>query len=157
VSSDVLKTLFLLKDCFEATIKYLGTVLLAVYRHSSACTPEHTQVLLKSMVRPSLGIWVNEIVRPLSLWLMAESPAPGSMAAALFAESAKRSGSKPAESALVQQCKQFVTYRNDALGHGAQRTDAAYENDLAAWLPLVRQLLDGVAGLAASRLCLVTA
>src|SRR5262245_22206359 len=38
-SSDVLKTLLLLKDCFEATIKYLGAVLLADYRRSPACTP----------------------------------------------------------------------------------------------------------------------
>src|SRR5437773_77503 len=41
-SGDVLKTLFLLKDCFEATIKYLGAILLAEYRHSPACTSEHT-------------------------------------------------------------------------------------------------------------------
>src|ERR1700731_3141589 len=40
-SGDVLKTLFLLKDCFEATIKYLGAGLLADYRLGSACTPEH--------------------------------------------------------------------------------------------------------------------
>jgi hypothetical protein len=155
-SGDVLKTLFLLKDCFEATIKYLGAVLLAEYRRSSACTPEHTEVLLKNMVRPSLGTWVSDVVRPLSLWLIAEPASLGKLAAAMFAEPPKPT-SKPAESALLQRSKQFVTYRNDALGHGAQRRDSAYESDLAEWLPLVRGLLDGVAGLAPWRLCLVSA
>jgi DNA-directed RNA polymerase specialized sigma24 family protein len=155
-SGDVLKTLFLLKDCFEATIKYLGAILLADYRRSSACTPGHTEVLLKSMVRPSLGAWVSDVVRPLSLWLIGEA-GPGSTVAALFADLATKPGSKPAESALMQRCKQFVTYRNDALGHGAQRHDSVYEKDLAGWLPLIRRLLDGVASLAPWRLCLVTA
>jgi len=156
-SGDVLKTLFLLKDCFEATIKYLGAVQLAEYRRSPACTPEHTEVLLKSMVRPSLGTWVSDVVRPLSLWLIAGQTPPGNVAAGLFTDSAVKPGSKPVESALMQHCKQFVTYRNDALGHGAQRSDSAYENDLAGWLPPVRRLLDGVASLASWRLCLVTA
>src|SRR5262249_49108733 len=154
-SSDVLKTLFLLKDCFEATIKYLGSILLAEYRRSAACTPERTEVLLKSMVRPSLGTWVSDVVRPLGLWLIAEGAPPGSLAAQLFAEPGARPGSKPSESALLQRCKDFVKYRNDALGHGAQRRDSVYESDLAEWLSLVRRLLDGVASLADWRLCLV--
>ena len=57
----------------------------------------------------------------------------------------------------MRQCKDFVAYRNDALGHGARRSDAVYGNDLARWLPTVRQMLDGMAGLAAWRLCLATA
>lgn len=156
-SGDVLKTLFLLKDCFEATIKYLGAILLAEYRRSPACTTEHSEVLLKSMVRPSLGTWVSDVARPLSLWLIGEQEPPGSLVAGLFAEPGAKPGSRPGEAALLQRCKQFVNYRNDALGHGAQRRDSVYEQDLAQWLPLVRQLLDGVAGLGAWRLCLVTA
>jgi WD40 repeat protein len=156
-SGDVHKTLFLLKDCFEATIKYLGAILLAEYPRSPACTPERSEVLLKSMVRPSLGAWVNDVVRPLSLWLNAEQVPPGCLAAALFAEPPARPGGKPAESTLFQRCKDFVLYRNDALGHGAQQPDAVYETDLALWLPVLRRLLDGVAGLAPWRLCLVTA
>jgi hypothetical protein len=57
----------------------------------------------------------------------------------------------------MQRCKQFVSFRNDALGHGARRRDDVYESDLAGWLPLVRHLLDGVVTLATWRLCLVTA
>lgn len=155
-SGDVLKTLFLVKDCFEATIKYLGAVLLAEYRRSQAYTKEHTEVLLKAMVRPSLGAWVNDLARPLSLWLSGEHP-PGGVAAALFAEPPARPAGKPTESALMQRCKEFVTYRNDALGHGAQRRDSVYESDLTQWLPLIRRLFDGVARLASWRLCLVTA
>ena len=155
-SGDVLKTLFVLKDCFEATIKQFATVLLADYRCSPESTPERTQILLKSMVRPSLGTWISDIARPLSLWLVSGRQPPGSLAAALLATPPPRPGSKPAESALLHRCKQFVTYRNDALGHGAQRSDAVYESDLGQWLPVVRQLLDGVAGLADWRLCLVT-
>jgi len=156
-SGDVLKTLFLLKDCFEATIKYLGAILLADYRRTTARTAEHTEVLLQSMVRPSLGTWVSDIARPLSLWLIAEQAPPGSLVAGMFAAVSVKRGSKATETALLQRCKQFVTYRNDALGHGAQRSDSVYESDLGQWLPLVRELLDGLFGLAAWRLCLVTA
>jgi hypothetical protein len=38
-SADILKTLFALKDCFEATVKYLGLVLLSDYFRSPARTP----------------------------------------------------------------------------------------------------------------------
>jgi WD40 repeat protein len=155
-SGEVLKALFLLKDCFEATIKYAGAVLLAEYRRSAARTPERTETLLKSMVQPSLGTWVNNVVRPLSLWLVGNSPPPARLAAALFAEAA-RPGSQALEAPLLRKCKEFVSYRNDALGHGAQRSDAAYERDLGEWLPLLRRLLDGVAGLGDWRACLVTA
>ncbi len=155
-SGDVLKALFLLKDCFEAAVKYLGAVLLADYRRSPACTAERTEVLLKSMVRPSLGTWVNDVARPLSLWLVG-GPPPGGLAAALFAGPPARPGGNPAESALLRRCKEFVAYRNDALGHGAQRRDSAYERDLAEWLPLLRRLLDGVAAQAPWRLCLPAA
>ena len=66
---DPLKAVFALKDCFEATIKYLGIVLLMDYFSSPACTPEHSEALLERMVRPSLGDWVSTVVRDLSEWL----------------------------------------------------------------------------------------
>ena len=66
-------------------------------------------------------------------------------------------GAKPEQSALFHECAAFVKYRNDALGHGAQRPDSVYEEDLARWAPLLRRLLDGVTGLAAWRLCLAVA
>jgi WD40 repeat protein len=155
-SGDVLKTLFLVKDCFEATVKYLGAVLLSEYRHCRARTPERTEVLLKTLVRPSLGAWVSDVVRPLSLWLHDAPPEPGPAVAALFAQSPAKPGGRLAESPLLEWCKQFVTYRNDALGHGARRSDSAYADDLARWLPSLRQLLDGVAGTNPWRLCLAT-
>ena len=67
---DPLKAIFALKDCFEATIKYLGIVLLMDYFSSPACTPEHSETLLERMVRPSLGDWVSTVVRDLSEWLV---------------------------------------------------------------------------------------
>ena len=156
-SGDALKTLFLLKDCFEATVKFLGAVLLAEYRQSAARTPERTEVLLRTMMRPSLGAWVSDVARPLSLWLVAGHGPPGSLAAALFAEPPAREGANPAETDLFRQCKEFVAYRNDALGHGAHRSDSVYASDLVRWAPVVRRLLDGAASFARWRLCLVTA
>lgn len=58
-SDDILKTLFRLKDCFEAAIKYLGVLLLTDYFRSSACTDKRSEMLLEKMVRPSLGVWVG--------------------------------------------------------------------------------------------------
>lgn len=156
-SGDVLKTLFILKDCFEATIKQISTALLAAYRFSAESTPERTQALLKSMVRPSLGTWVNDIVRPLSLWLANEKESPGKLFSSLFANSSLKPGGKSDESSLLQSCKDFVSYRNDALGHGAQRSDATYDQDLQRWLPVLRQLLNSLADCSDWRLCLVTA
>jgi hypothetical protein len=150
-SGDVLKTLFLLKDCFEATIKYLGAVLLADYRLGSACTPEHNASLLEKMIRPSLGVWVDTVVGSLSRWLVGDSR-PGGLVANLF----MTPGKKPRETELFAQCRAFVEYRNVALGHGAMRSDRVYDADLRTWMPRLRELLDGVAAMAEWRLCLPT-
>ncbi len=48
-------SLFALKDCFEAGVKFLGSVLVAEYLGGSALTPERDEVQLEKMVRPSLG------------------------------------------------------------------------------------------------------
>ncbi len=151
VSGDVLKTLFLLKDCFEATIKYLAAVMLADYRLGPAPTPGHNASLLEKMIRPSLGVWVETVVGSLSRWLIG-APPPGGLAADLF----MTPGRKPREKDLFVRCREFVEYRNGALGHGALRSDHVYDSDLRAWMPRLRELLDGVASLAEWRLSLPT-
>ena len=152
---DVLKTLFALKDCFEAAIKYCGVMLLAEYFRSPACTAEHNAALLEKMVRPSLGVWVDQVVGDLSHWLMASEPTVGPPVAWVFAQPPRQKGGKTQATSLLERCKQFVSYRNDALGHGAMRSDRTYTADLADWLPLVGQLLGAVAGLGPWRLYLV--
>jgi WD40 repeat protein len=157
-STDVLKTLFLLKDTVEAAIKFLGSILLVEYLRSPACTRARNAGLVEKLIRPALGMWVNDILRPLSLWLvgMRGGSEPGRQVALLFAEEAKKPGANPAETQLFRRCNQFVAFRNDALGHGARRRDAQYEADLRDWVPLVRQLLSGLADLAPLRLALVS-
>lgn len=155
-SADILKTLFALKDCFEATIKYLGVVLLAEYFRSPACTPERNAALLEKMVRPSLGVWVDQVVGDLSHWLVADESSVRVSVARVFAQPARQQGGKAQAMPVLDRCKQFVSYRNDALGHGAMRSDRVYAADLTGWLPLIGQLLDAVAELSESRLCLVT-
>ena len=54
-SADALKTLFVLKDCFEATIKYLGVMLLTEYFRSPACKPERNATLLEKGGPPVAG------------------------------------------------------------------------------------------------------
>ena len=57
----------------------------------------------------------------------------------------------------MKDCEEFVTYRNESsFGHGALRSNAACEQDLQDWLPMLRELLNGVERLADWRLCLVT-
>ncbi len=154
-STDVLKTLFLLKDCAEAAIKFVGSILLVEYLRSPACTTQRNAVLLEKLIRPALGMWVNDVVRPVSLWLIAGDQEPGRSVAALFAEPAKKKRGNPSETELFRRCNRFVAYRNDALGHGARQRDEKYEVDLRDWLPVVRGLLDGIASLARWRLMLV--
>jgi len=154
-STDVLKTLFLLKDAVEAAIKFLGSILLVEYLRSPACTPERNAGLLEKLIRPALGMWVNDVVRPLSLWLVGGDLEPGRQVGALFAEPAIKKGGNASETGLFRRCSSFVSYRNDALGHGARRRDEQYEADLRDWLPLVRQLQAGLAELAPWRLVLV--
>ncbi len=157
-SSDVFRTVNRLKDCFEATIKFLGAVLLADYFRSSAATPERNALLLEKLVRPSLGVWVRVVVGDVSRWLIdakVEGPVGREVAALFFHPLAPRSA-KPKPTQLMDCCEQFVTYRNEAIGHGAMRTDAAYERDLQDWLPMLRELLNGVERLAGCRLQLVT-
>jgi WD40 repeat protein len=153
-SADVLRTLFALKDCFEASLKYLVAVLLAGYRESPACTPENNEQLMEDgLVRPSLGNW-RIIAHRLSGWLN-DAEAPAGLAAQAFLQR-RQSGGKPAFSRLNQECEAFVKYRNEALGHGAMRSEGAYRKDLDAWLPTLWRLLDAVSALAPWRLCLPT-
>jgi hypothetical protein len=150
-STDVLKALILLKDSIEAAVKYAGSVLLVDYLRSPARTPEWDDALLEKLVRPSLGTWVNHVVRPLSMRLVGEVQA-GRRAAGLFARPAARNGANPSETPLFARLSEFVNYRNDVLGDGARRSDEQYEADVRAWLPLVRELLDAIATLSPWRL-----
>jgi hypothetical protein len=150
---DPLKALFALKDCFEATIKYLGVALLIEYFSSPSCTPEHSERLIERLVRPSLGDWVNTVVRDLSEWLISAPGDLGRHVACSFVKMGR--GVRPQATDLWKRCDEFVTYRNDALGHGAMRRDAAYRDDIEHWLPLMRQLLEAVASLQSWRLLLV--
>jgi WD40 repeat protein len=153
-AADPCRAVFLLKDGFEAAVKYLGSVLLVEYLRGPARAPDRDTALLERLVRPSLGVWVNVVLGDLSRWL-AGGPDPGGAVAVLFARPAPRTGGKASETELFADCRGFVGYRNDVLGHGATRPDAAYAADLARWAPVLRRLLDGVAGLAHWRLCLV--
>lgn len=153
-SADVLKTLFVLKDCFEAAVKYLGAVLVTDYLRSPARKPERNETLLERMVRPSLGVWVQTVVGDVSRWLAADGQASLPVVA-IFVRREGRS-TKPKPTPLLRQCEEFVGYRNDALGHGALRRESVYLQDLERWLPVLQHLLEAVTDLAGWRLCLVT-
>jgi WD40 repeat protein len=156
-STDVLKTLFLLKDGLEASLKYLGALLLVEYLRNPACTTQRNDALLEKLIRPALGMWVNDVIRPLSLWLVTgdQEQEPGRLVAALFAEPPRKARANPSETELFRACARFVGFRNDTLGHGARQRDAEYEADLREWLPVTRRLLGGIASLAPWRLTLV--
>ena len=144
---DPLKAMLVLRDCFEATIKYLGIVLLMDYFSSRVCTPERSETLLERMVRPSLGDWVSTVVRDLSEWLVGSGGNLGRQVAGFFVRLPQGQSAKPQPTDLWKGCSQFVEYRNDALGHGATRRDTVYRSDMERWLPLLKQLLDAVAHL----------
>jgi DNA-directed RNA polymerase subunit RPC12/RpoP len=127
--AEPLKSLFLLKDCFEATLKYVGVLLLVEYFRSPANSATRTEVLLGKIIRPSLGVWVRAIVGDLSCHLLASDLTLGHACAKLFARTGK--GGQPRPTTLMESCEKFVSYRNDALGHGAMRSDEVYAVDLA--------------------------
>jgi len=60
-SGGPLKALFALKDCFEATIKYLGIVLLTEYFSSRAYSAERSEVIAEKIILPSLGHWITTV------------------------------------------------------------------------------------------------
>jgi hypothetical protein len=149
---DPLRCLFRLKDCLEASIKYLGAILLAEFLRSPAATDQARGDLLQALIRPSLGTWVNTVAGSLGAALADAAPPAGGVAR-LFAQPAGRG--KPVPTALLQSCRDFIPYRNDALGHGAERPDAVYRADLVRLRPTLGALLAAVADLADWRLCLV--
>ena len=112
-----LKSLFALKDCFEATIKYLGVMLLTDYFSSSAYSRERSEAILERLVQPSLGDWVSSVVRDLSDWLIVGGGSLGRQVATFFMQ--PRGRGSPTVTELWKRCKDFVGYRNDALVHGA--------------------------------------
>src|SRR5207248_10794784 len=90
-AADTCRAVFLLKDCFEGVVKYLGSVLLVEYLRGPARTPDRDARLLEGLVRPTLGVWVNVVLGDVGRWL-AGGPDPGGAAAALFARPAPRAG-----------------------------------------------------------------
>jgi hypothetical protein len=137
------------------SVKYLGVVLLAEYRDSPANTADRNAKLIPELIKPVLGKWLHEICGALSLWLVTDIPSR-LRTALVFAQPGRGKAAQPRTTDLRDKCARFVKYRNDALGHGAMRSDDAYAADLTEWLPVLRQLLDAVASLSAERLCLVT-
>jgi hypothetical protein len=105
---DPLKALFALKDCFEATIKYLGIALLTEFFSSQACTPEHCEGLLERMLKPSLGDWVSTVVRDVSDWLVPAAGKLGAQVARLFMQ--VRATGKPKGLTAVPIHRQTVNW-----------------------------------------------
>jgi WD40 repeat protein len=150
--SDPLRSLFRLKDCLEASVRYLGAMLLVEFLRSPAATDQARDDLLQQLIRPSLGTWINTVAGSLGAALTAAPPLAGRVAGLFFQLASK---GKPTPTALLQRCRDFLAYRNDALGHGAERPDAVYRADLLRLRPTLDALLAAVAGLAEWRLCLV--
>jgi hypothetical protein len=145
-----------LKDCFEAGLRYLGSILLAEYLQSDRRSAERDERLLTRLVRPSLGDWRGEIVAELAKLLWPDRHSPGFDCAGIFLEPVVQAGARPRERELMQWWDRFVTMRNDTIGHGPEQIDQAYENLFRQHWPAVEGLLNSIAGqLADWRLCLV--
>jgi hypothetical protein len=150
---DILRTLFLLKDCFEASVKYVAVLLLTAYLRGPANQEQRQQLLLRGLVHPLLGIWVNTVISTLKSWLQDDGAAIVKQVISLL----DRPASPPAaaESTVFERCQKFVEFRNDALGHGAARSDDEYATARTEWLPLIKDLLIGIEKMGAWQLCLV--
>jgi hypothetical protein len=118
--ADVFRSLCILKDCFEASIKYTVAVLLAGYRDSRLRSQKNSETIMKDgLARPSLGSWVQLVYR-LSGWLY-QSDSPAGVVARYFVR-LSGGGTKVTPSPLHDKCTEFVRYRND-MAHGAMRID----------------------------------
>lgn len=154
-SADVVRALLALKDCFEATVKYLSVLLLAEFVRSELATASRRTELLERIVHPSLGDWIDGSLYKLSRWLVQhESPLTESISHR-FVTRSRHPGGKAKPTDLLLRCKEFVRFRNDALGHGAMHSDEAYQAELQQWLPLVENLLSISCELDSWRLSLV--
>ena len=115
-----------LKDCFEATIKYLGFVLLAEYFSSPACTAERSESLAEKMVRPSLGDWTahgkgsQRVADP-------RRRKPGPSNSRLFHAKGPLAQTEPISRSAATSSSSTATM---PLGHGVTRQDAGYR---ATW------------------------
>jgi hypothetical protein len=153
--AEILKTLLKVRDCFESTIKYLGAILLGGYFRDPSRNADQDEILLENLTRPTLDAWVSLVVDDLSPCVLASEDELASRIAALFCRPLTGGRAKANRTSLSAECKDFVNYRNDALGDGAARSDRAYSDDLRRWLPTLTRLLAEVSALADWRLCLV--
>ncbi len=154
---DVLRCVFLLKDCFEASIRYAGAVLLAAYLRDGEANPPRRQRLLDKMIHPSLGTWVETVVKDLAYDLM-DGPDPGKAIAHLFGQrSGEYKRGKPGATSALRSCREFTDFRNNIIGHGAVQSDGEYARHLHALLPGLQTVLHELMLLAPRwQLCLVT-
>jgi len=150
---DLVRTHTYLRDAFEAVLKYLGALLLVEYLPSATASQAQKEALLRKLIRPSAGDWVNDILDRLARLLhQAPADALAGRVVRLLLDLPTRGSPTPTE--LLRHCLDFVRYRNEFHGHAGTRSDADYREQLERWLPRLGKLLDAVAVLADWRLCL---
>ena len=137
----------LIRDCFEASIRFAAAVLLADFLRKGP-SAERRQAILEDMIHPTLGTWVKRI-KEQGEHLRATG-GPGAAMAELFL-----SAGPDGRPLHLSCCDEFVMFRNDVLAHGTVRPDDGRDHDdLRRWLPRLERLLEGIAGLASTwRLC----
>lgn len=129
--SPALVSLFRLKDCFEIVMKYGCVIALALRYHLNLEESEEDKTLLADLVQPTTGTWhkmleylvkrlhtANEgMLEPMYQWLFGDNRT------------------------VAQILTDFVKMRNNALGHGAARSEAEYGKLVQEWLGHFHQVL----------------
>lgn len=150
--SDVFRTIGRLKDCFEATVKFCSAWLLAEYFESCKNNQKTNEVLVKNLLRPSLGNWIT-LLEDLCRYLIKVNCSSHSIVE-LFLKQGR--AKKPASTKMLKSCHKFVRFRNDTIGHGAERDDQKYQKDVEEWLPIIHGLLEALSKMQTHELHFVT-
>jgi len=120
-----IKAVFLLRDCYESTVRYVALASVALYLHlsNSVRDIETDRNILEKLALPSTGTWVSLLERTAKMFQGCGHRLGEALYSSLFCE--KRGQPKPGPTLDV--LKKLVGFRNDMIGHGATMRDQEYQ------------------------------
>ena len=150
-----LDILISIKDFVEVLVKYATIVQLSFALNEKLINPSNSSQILQGLARPSLGTWVDllgvisKIIKD-HYCNLNTSHEILNIYDSLFNYNLRKADKKHEQKDVLKSIWDFVTFRNNVLGHGAKQSNVDYLNYVNKWNSVINKwegLLDALSGI----------
>ena len=150
-----LDILISIKDFVEVLVKYATIVQLSFALKEKLINPSNSSQILQGLARPSLGTWVDllgvisKIIKDHYCNLNTSHDILN-IYDSLFNYYLRKADKKHEQKDVLKSIWDFVTFRNNVLGHGAKQSNVDYLNYVNKWNSVINKwvgLLDALSGI----------